>query len=100
MPDLASLEKAVVISGTNIALTEKAPVQTVTVTNHMTGPIGIEVATTKMDGIKVELEKNKLDAGEIAGLRFSLTGKSKVSGLVRVTCSPLGQEFDIQITGN
>ncbi len=50
--------------------------------------------------MSIELEKNQLQAGDVAGIRFRLTGSSKGSGIVSITCSPLGQQFDVQVTAN
>jgi hypothetical protein len=100
IPDLQKLESQVTISRQTVVLSEADPAQTVTISNSMPGIIGLEVSSGKIEGVTVELEKKQLSAGEAGELRFRLTGKAKASGVVRVICSPLGKELDVQVTVN
>jgi hypothetical protein len=100
IPDVRALKALVTISRQTVVLTEGEPTQNVTISNGMAGPIGVQISGDKIDGMTVEVEKPQIQANEAGGLRFKLTGKTKASGVVRVTCSPLGQEFDIRVAAN
>ena len=100
VPDIRALEALVSISSQTVALTEDEPVRTVTISNAMAGAIDFELSPGKIEGVTVEAEKSRINAGEAATLRFRLTGKAKASGVVRVTCSPLGQVFNIRVSAN
>ncbi|HEY4085411.1 MAG TPA: hypothetical protein VGM43_05705 [Bryobacteraceae bacterium] len=100
IPDVSSLKALVTISSQTVALTQSAPIQSVTISNGMAGPIEIRISEDKIEGVTVEAEKSQINANEKGALGFKLTGKTKVSGVVKVTCSPLGQEFDIRVTAN
>lgn len=100
IPDVRSLKALVTISSQSIALTQGEPIQKVTISNGMAGPIGLQVSGDKIEGVTVELEKRQINASETGVVSFRLIGKTKASGVVKITCSPLGQEFDIQVTAN
>jgi hypothetical protein len=100
IPDLATLQNQISVDRTSVTLSEAEPVQSVKVSNGMAGLIGLEVSSGKIEGVSVEVEKNQIKVGETAAVRFHLTGKSKASGIVTITCSPLGKAFDIHVTAN
>jgi len=100
IPDLAALQNKISVDRTSVVLSDAEPMQSVKISNAMPGSIGLEVTSGEIEGITVELEKKQLNAGEAAELRFRLTGNSKASGTVRVTCSPLGKQLDIHVTAN
>jgi hypothetical protein len=100
IPNLAALQNKISIDRTSVVLSDAEPMQSVKISNDMPGSIELEVTSGEIDGVTVELEKKQLAAGATAGLRFRLTGHAKASGTVRITCSPLGKQFDIQVTAN
>jgi hypothetical protein len=98
--DPATLLNQVTLDSTSVTLNASNPVQTVTVTNHLPGPITLELRKPQLDGVSIEVEKSDLKAGEKIAIRFSLTGEAKSSGVVRLVASPLNQEFEIQVHSN
>jgi hypothetical protein len=100
IPNLAALQNKISIDKTSVVLSDAEPMQSVKISNDMPGSIGLEVTSGEIEGVTVELEKKQVNAGEAAELRFRVTGNSKASGTVRVTCSPLGKQFDIHVTAN
>ena len=100
VPDLTKLDSQITINRQTVALTEAEPVQTIMVSNGMPGPIGLEVSSDKIAGVTVDVVKKQLNAGETGEVRFRLAGSSKASGIVRVICSPVDKEFDVQVTAN
>jgi hypothetical protein len=97
--DLATLMSQVVIDGTSVILSPSDPERTITVSNHLPGPVTLKLENPGLDGIVVELEKTALKSGEKSGIRFHLTGDgdAKSSGVVRLIASPIGRVFEIQV---
>jgi hypothetical protein len=93
----ATLINPVTLDSTSVTLNASNPVQTVTVTNHLPGPIALEWSELALPGISVEVDKSDLKAGEKSVILFRLTGEAKSSGVLRLLVSPMKQVFEIQV---
>ena len=90
----------VTVDSTSVVLDASKPVQTITVSNNLPGPIDLELTHPQLEGISMEVEKSTLKAGENGAIRFRLTGKAKSSGVVRLVASPLNKVFEIEVHSN
>ena len=101
LPDLSALQQAVKADKTSVTLTPSEPVQIVTISNGLPGPIElVELDPGKIAGLSSELEKKHLEPGEKTTLRFKLAGDAKGKGIVHILASPVGTELDIAVTVN
>jgi hypothetical protein len=98
--DPALLMNQVTVDSTSVVLDASKPVQTITVSNNLPGPIDLELTNPQPEGISIEVEKSTLKGGEKSAIRFRLTGKAQSSGVVRLVASPLNKVFEIQIHSN
>jgi hypothetical protein len=98
--DLATLMTQVTVDRTSVTLTTASPVQTVTVTNNLEGPLRLEMSGNHLEGISVEIEKPQLQSGEKSAVRFRAATGTKSSGVLSIVASPLNKVFDIQVHAN
>ena len=96
----ATLTDQVTLDLSSVTLSASSPVQTVTVTNRLPGPITLELAKPQPKGISVEIEKSELKGGEKSVIQLRLTGEVKTSGVVRLVASPLNKVLEIQVHSN
>jgi len=83
-----------------VILNPANPMRTVIVSNHLPGPVSLELNSPVLEGVSIEKEKSELKAGEQREIRFRLTGDAKSSGVVRLVVSPLNKVFEIQVHSN
>jgi hypothetical protein len=100
IPDLATLKNQVSIDKNTVILSEGSPVQTVAISNHMPGPVTIEIEATKIDGLVVEVDNKQLASQKVATVSFHAKPGTKPAGTVGVDVQPLGQHFDITVASN
>jgi hypothetical protein len=98
--DVATLMSQVTVDHPAVTLNASQPEQTVTFTNHLPGPVSLELTKPELADVSIELEKSDLRSGETSVIRFRLTGKAKSAGVVRVLASPLNEVFEIQVHSN
>jgi hypothetical protein len=95
--DIKDIMNQVTIDRAAVTLSASSPEQTVTLTNHLPGPVSLELTKTQMRDLSIELEKSRLNGGESSTIRFRQTGSSRSSGTVRVVVSPLNKVFSIEV---
>ena len=101
VPDLSALQQSVKADKTSVTMTPTEPVQTVTISNELPGPVDlVELDSDKIAGLSSELVKKHLETGEKTTLRLKLTGDAKGKGIVHVLASPIGTQLDIAVTVN
>jgi hypothetical protein len=100
IPDMASLKSQVSIDKNAIALSEASPVQTVAISNHMPGPVTIEIQAIKIDGLTVDVDNKELASQKSATLSFHAKPGTKPTGTVGIDVQPLGQHFDVVVSSN
>jgi hypothetical protein len=98
--DVATLMNQVTLDTTSVTLNASNPVQTITVTNHLPGPISLELNKPQLGEVSIQIEKADLKAEEKSAVWFRLTGEAKSSGVVRLVASPLNKVFEIQVHSN
>jgi hypothetical protein len=98
--DVATLMSQITLDSTSVTLNASNPVQTITLSNNLSGPITLELSNPQLEGVSIEVEKSELKAGEKSAIRFRLTGETKSSGVVRLVAAPLNKEFEIQVSSN
>jgi hypothetical protein len=96
IPDLASLKNQITIDRTAVTLSDATPVQTVTIANHLPGPVTIEIQG--IDGLIVDSENKQLGAQQTATISFHAKPGSKPTGTVGINVNPLGQHFDVAVS--
>lgn len=72
-------------------------VQTVTLFNHLPGPVSLEIGSDLPAGLTVEIDKHTLAPGEKGIVSFSVEGNARPSGQVHIKTAPL-PDLVIQIT--
>ena len=101
VPDLSALQQSVKADKTSVTMTLSEPVQTVTISNGLPGPVDlVELDSDKIAGLSSELGKKHLEAGETTTLRLKLVGDAKGNGIVHVLASPIGTQLVIAVTVN
>ncbi len=90
MPSLASLKSQVSIDKTTVSLSEGGPVQTVAITNDMTGPVTLEVQSAGIAGLIVELDSKQVGSKQKGTVSFSAKPGTKPAGTVGIDVQPLG----------
>jgi hypothetical protein len=89
-----ALQNLVSIDRTAVELTPG--VNTITISNQLPGPISVAV-TDQPAGLKVDVDKPSVGAGDKAIISFSATGTAAPSGTVRIVASPINKEFLIRV---
>ena len=100
IPNLATLKDQVTIDKSAVTLSESSPVQTVAISNHMPGPVTVEIEATKIDGLVVEVDNKQLASQKVATISFHAKPGTKPAGTVGIDVQPLGQHFDITVSSN
>jgi hypothetical protein len=98
--DVKTLKSQVTLDRSFVTLDASHREQTLTFTNHLPGPITLELTKPQLADVSVELEKSEVKGGETSEIRFRLTGPAKSSGVVSVLASPLNKTFEIQVQSN
>jgi len=96
--DVNSLQRQVRAEPSGVSLTQDQPVQSVTITNGMSGPVDLTLVTKSIPGIGIELEKTHLDAGQRVKLTLTRKSDGNSSGNVRVDISPTGATLDVGVS--
>jgi hypothetical protein len=98
-PDLATLQSRVTVDKEAVELTAAAPVQTVTITNGLPGPLTLErdLHVASIQGLSVEIDNPVLNSGEKALVQFRFTGKEPFSDHVILYGLPVNRQIDIQV---
>ena len=96
--DVNSLQRQVRVEPSAVSLTQDQPVQSVTITNGMPGPLDLTLVTKSIPGVGIELEKTHLDAGQKVKLTLTRKSDGNSSGNVRVDVSPTGATLDVGVT--
>jgi hypothetical protein len=99
MPNLEAMKDQVSIERTSVALSEGSPVQSVAISNHMRGPITIDVQS-KIEGLVVELDQKQVADQQNATITFRAKPGAKPTGIVGIDVQPLGQHFDVSVSSN
>ena len=71
-------------------------VETVTITNHLSGVVNLEIGADRPKGLVVGIDKPILARDEKAVVSFGVAGDARPSGTVRISAGPI-QDFLIQI---
>jgi len=90
----------VTVDSTSVILNPANPTRTVTLSNNLPGPVTLELNSSALEGVSIELEESELKGGEQRAIRFRLAGDAKSSGVVRLVVSPLNKVFDIRVQSN
>jgi hypothetical protein len=98
--DIKDIMNQITLDRQGVILNASTPEQKVTITNHLPGPIALEVMKPDLSGVSVELEKMNLGAGESSLVRLHLTTQAKSAGVVRLLASPLNKVLTIQLNLN
>jgi hypothetical protein len=98
--DIATLMNQVTLDGTSVILNASNPLQTLTVSNNLSGAINLELTDPRLEGVSIEVERSTLNAGEKSAIRFRRTSETKSSGVVRIVASPLNKVFEIRVRSN
>jgi len=98
-PSVASLQSKVKIDRTVVVLTREAPVQSVTISNDLSGPIDITMddLSKKIPGLTVSLGAARVEGGKSAEIKLEAAPGATVSATVHLFITPLGNEFDVQV---
>jgi hypothetical protein len=101
LPDLSALRQSVKADKTSVTISLSEPVQTVTISNELPGPVDlVELDSDKVAGFSSQLDKKHLETGEKTTLRVTLVGEAKGKGIIHVLASPIGTQLDIAVTVN
>jgi hypothetical protein len=100
IPNLATLRDQVSIDKSSVTLSDASPVQTVAISNHMPGPVTIEIEATNIDGLVVDVDNKQLGSQKSATVSFQAKPGTKPAGTVEIDVQPLGQHFDITVVSN
>lgn len=95
---VSSLDNAVQADRKSVNLKAGGPEETVTITNELPGGVDLDLETTKIEGLKAELEKRHLGANEKTVLHLHATGSNAGSGVARISVSPLGTQLEVRFT--
>ena len=74
--------------------------QTVAISNHMPGPVTIEIQATKIDGLVVEVDNKQVASQKSATVSFHAKPGTRPAGTVGIDVQPLGQHFDVKVASN
>jgi hypothetical protein len=100
IPDLSSLKNLVSIDRTSVALSGAEPVQTVTISNQMPGAVTIELQSSGVAGLDVEVDNKEVPSHQKATLSFRAKPGAKPAGQVGINVQPMGQHFDVSVSSN
>lgn len=89
-----ALQNLVSVDRTAVELTPGS--NTITISNQLPGPVSLTIADQPA-GLKVDLDKSSLAAGDKAIISFSTAGTAAPSGTVRIIASPINKEFLIRV---
>lgn len=98
IPNVASFKNQVSIDRTAVVLSDEAPVQTVAISNHLAGPVTVEVQPSGVDGLVVEVDNKVVGSQKQATVSFRAKPGTKPAGRVGIDVQPLGQHYDITVS--
>jgi hypothetical protein len=98
-PSVASLQSKVKVDRTAVVLTKEAPIQTVTISNDLSGPIDITMdgLSKKIPGLTVSFGAARVEGGKSAEIKLEAAPGAAVSATVHLFVTPVGNEFDVQV---
>ena len=94
--DLASLVK---VDRTRLELTRGGAPEKVVVSNGLPGGVDVEISPASREGMKVNIEKKHLEAGEKTSIDFSATSNAPaVNQVFNIVVSPLGIQLPVVVS--
>lgn len=98
IPNVASLRNQVSIDRQAVVLSGETPVQTVVISNHMAGPVTVEVESQAIDGLIVEVDRKQVASQKEAKVSFRAKPGARPTGKVGIDVEPLGQHYDVTVS--
>jgi hypothetical protein len=101
-PDPSKLSHPVALDKDSVELTVGGPRQSVTISNNLPGAIDLAVVgdPAAQLGLKVEIAKKHLAAGETTRVYIEGDGSRPKSGTVKITVSPVSAELAIGVNAH
>jgi hypothetical protein len=97
VPSISAIQSLVKIDRNVVELARDGSPQTVTVSNGLSGGVDIELIPARIEGLKTEVRKRHLEAGEMTTIEFRATGGGSANQVVKILVSPVGVQFDVQV---
>ncbi|MGD1069016.1 MAG: hypothetical protein ABSB15_02665 [Bryobacteraceae bacterium] len=98
-PSVASLRTKVKIDRTAVVLTPNAPVQTVTISNELPGPIDITMddLSRNIPGLTVSIGATHVEGGKTTEVKMEARPGAAIASTVHLFAAPLNIQFDVQV---
>jgi hypothetical protein len=98
IPSVAAMKSQVSIDKQAVVLSAEAPVQTVEISNHMPGPITVDIQSQGIDGLIVEVDNKQVASQKSGTVSFRAKPGAKPAGKVGIDVAPLGQHFEVMVS--